>query len=169
MKKLFPFILLLLLVGKLSAQYDDKIKAVFIKNVIRELEWQKEYQTGDFIIGIIGKSSVGKELLKIGKFNPKTGPRNFVVKHFNSVAEIEKCHLIFISMEESKLFKEIDDKVLSYNTLVVTEKDGLAKIGSCMNFIISQGRTCYEVNRKGLERHGIKASYNFIRLAIIID
>jgi hypothetical protein len=59
-------------------------------------------------------------------------------------------------------------KLGSKSTLIVTEKEGLAKKGSGINFITVDGKLRYELNDAELDRRNIKLSGKIKSLGIAI-
>jgi hypothetical protein len=98
--RFFTLLILIFFVLQSKAQLPDpvsKIKVMFLYNFTKYIEWPKEYKQGDFIIGILGGGSeaLQKELEKLA-LTKKAGIQNIVIKKYNSLAEVDKCHMLFI-------------------------------------------------------------------------
>ena len=52
------------------------------------------------------------------------------------------------------------------NTVIVTEKEGLAKKGSFINFISQEGKIRFEVNKAKFTASNVKISGQLLSLAI---
>ena len=67
MRRFFTISVVILMFGFVSesnAQI-DKLKSVFIYNFAKSTNWPASYKTGDFVIGVLGKTNVSAELKKI--------------------------------------------------------------------------------------------------------
>ena len=131
------FVLLWVSMLEVCAQdVNSKIKAIFIYNFTKYIEWPENQKQGDFVIGVLGNSNPNliKELDKMATLS-KIGSRGFVVKIYNSVEEITKCQLLFITAEKSNLITAAVQKVAKNNTLVIGENTGQIKKGAVINFV----------------------------------
>ena len=46
---------------------NSKMKAIFIMNFTKLIEWPKAYREGDFVVGVVGESPLYTELIKMAK------------------------------------------------------------------------------------------------------
>jgi len=168
MKKIIFLILsgTLLLSTYLQAQ-DKKFHSVFIYNFTKYIEWPSAYNSGDFIIGVLGKSDITQNLQEMA--NMKTvGKQKMVVKVFNSVNEIGKCNMLFIPTSQSDQIGLVKSRLSNSATLIISEKNGLGRKGSGINFVVENGRWRFELNRSVVENQNLKVSSELDKLAIVI-
>jgi hypothetical protein len=97
------------------------------------------------------------------------GSQKCVIKYFNQVKDIQKCHMLFIPTDKSDEIETILKQVKGMNTLVVTEKPGLAKKGAGINFVSIDNKQKFELNKANVGKYGLKVSSNLLSLGIIID
>ena len=173
MNKYVYIILFLALVftsGKTDVKDDTnaKIKAVYLYNFSKYVEWPEEYKSGNFIVTVIGSSpALLAELNKMSE--KKVGTQQLIIKTLSSASNVEKSHIIFIPNEGSAQFADAFDKVKKYSTLVVTEKPGLAKQGAVINFITKENKQKFELNKSNAEKFKLKISSNLSALAIPVE
>jgi hypothetical protein len=143
---------------------------MFLYNFTKYIEWPQEYKQGDFVIGILGggADNLKKELAKLAS-TKKAGIQNIVIKTFGSVAEIEKCHMLFIPETKSSLLEDASMKCKKTSTLIVTEKDGLAKKGSAINFVVKDNKQNFELNKGNIEKYNLNVSSSLLSLAIQVN
>jgi hypothetical protein len=168
MKKIIFLILsgTLLISTNLQAQ-DKKFHSVFIYNFTKYIEWPSAYNSGDFIIGVLGKSDITQNLQEMA--NMKTvGKQKMVVKVFNSVNEIGKCNMLFIPTSQSDQIDLVKSRLSNSATLIISEKNGLGRKGSGINFVVENGRWRFELNRSVVENQNLKVSSELDKLAIVI-
>ncbi|MFH1005298.1 MAG: YfiR family protein [Bacteroidota bacterium] len=146
-----------------------KIKASFIYNFTKYIDWPEKYKEGNFVIGVVGTSSFYNDLTTL--LSTKTvGSQKFEIKSFTSIESISGiCHILFIPAENSSTFSSILKKIKKESTLIITEKTGLAKQGSAINFVIKDNKQKFELNKSNIEKYGLKVSSNLLALSIPIE
>lgn len=154
-----------------------KIKSVFIYNFTLYIDWPDAYKSGKFVVGILADNSNKKltnamytELQNMAR-TKKAGTQPFQIELFSSVNDISKCHIVYmpegVSNKLSQVIKRIDSK--NYHTLIVTDKEGLAKKGAAVNFVRVESRQKFELNEKNAKKYGLKLAAKFKNLAIIVE
>jgi hypothetical protein len=166
MRKTLVFVLLFSSVT-LSYAQNYKLHSLFIFSFTRYVQWPEAYNTGDFEIVVLGDSPIVEELKSMAQAK-KVGDRNIKVTRINSINEITKCHILFISAAKSNQFNDILTKVSSHSVLLVTEEAGLGAKGSIINFIVKEGKLAFELNQSAVNRQNLKVSNELSRLAILI-
>lgn len=147
---------------------NEKFKALFMYNFTKYIEWPSSQRSGDFIIGVLGSSILSDELKTIaGK--QKVGSQNIVVKVFNTVENIENCHIIYIPPSKSSQLSSVLSKISGKNTLVITDKDGLANQGAGINYVLDGDKLKYEVSKNNIEKKGLIVSSSLLALGIVVN
>lgn len=134
---------------------NEKLKANYIYNIIKYVNWPESYKTGDFIIGVLGNSPVTAELKKIAA-TKKVFAQSISVVVFNSTNEITKCNVLFITGPFSSLIKETLANVGSNSTLIIGESPGLATSGAGINFITKDDALGFELNEVAIKRRNLQ-------------
>ncbi len=178
MKKLLTILALLFVVSFPSftpANQDPKvdtnakIKAVFIYNFTKYIEWPADYQEGDFTIAILGDNeSLYKELSNMSKVK-KVANRPFTIKAISNPSEIGKSHIVYIPKDNSSLVAKALSTVKGKSTLIVTESTGYAKKGATINFMIAGGRQKFELNKSTAQQHNLKVSSTLESIAVLVN
>jgi len=146
---------------------NSKFKAIFIYNFTKYIEWPKTYRNGDFVIGVIGKSPLYQELVKMA-MTKKVANQPLKIIRYNSIKDLHKCHILYISKGDSFEIGEVIKQIKSNSTLIITEKSGLADQGAGINFVVKNNRLKFELNKNNVEKHKLKISSNLEALAIIV-
>lgn len=166
-KSLFITLIMLgFVAGKAMAQ-NYQVHTLYMYSFTKYVKWPDSYSEGDFIIGIVGKSPIKEHLLKMASLK-KVGTRLIRVVEFDSVDEIDKCNMLFIPGGQSDNFEEIKSRLSGSPTLLLTEKEGLGKKGSGINFIIRQNKLLFELNQSEVEASGLQISQELVKFAIMI-
>jgi len=161
--------LLLLILGScaLNAQ-NEKFKALFLYNFIKNVEWPQAYQQGDLIIGILGSNSITKELETITS-TQRAGSQTMKVKVFSNVEEIGNCHILYISPNKGLLIPQLLTKFSGNSTLIVSDSKGGIQLGASINFIMDGDKLKFEINRQHIEQKGLKVSASLLNLGIAVN
>lgn len=160
------FVLFIIFTAKILNAQEGKFQAVFIFNFYKQMEWPSDYKGTDFVIGVLGESSVTAMLEKLTV--SKSGNTNFVIKEFSSVGSISKCNIIYIPEDQSDEFEDIKEKLEGTSTLIITEKAGLGGKGACINFVEINDRLKFELNEDAISKANIQISDMLKSLAILI-
>ncbi len=161
-----------------------KIKAAFLYNFIKFVEWPKG-EIGDsnepITIGILGKCPFENafELLK----DKQAKNRKVVIKRFKGFKElknsspndkaelqriinaIRKCHVLFICSCQKEELKEAIDSVKNHSVLTVGEVKGFLETGGVINFLMEENKVRFEINLAAAKRAELKISSKLLRLA----
>ncbi len=141
----------------------EKVQAAYIYQFTKLIEWCAEKRTGDFTISVLGSAAITANLTGL---NGKTvGSQKIVVKTFANISEIDNCNILFIPMAKSGQLGAVNNKISNSCTLVITEKSGLAKSGSSINFIEVDGKIVFEVSNEAMSKHSLTASAKLLSLA----
>lgn len=147
---------------------ESKFKALFMYNFTKYLEWPAAKQHGDFVIGVYGSSDITKEL-KIIAGKKKVGSQTITIKEINSSSSLSDCHIVFVPENQSTKVKTIAPNCTGKGTVLITDKPGLAKNISGINYIIVNGKQSFEVNKSNLEKQGVKVNSQLLSLGIIVQ
>ena len=170
MKKL-AFILISLLIlnsgFKVGVDTNSKMKAIFIMNFTRYIEWPESYREGNFVVGVVGNSPLYTELIKMAK-TKKVASQTLEIRKFDEIGDIAKCHILYVSENKSQDILSVVSQVKQNSTLIITAKEGLVDKGSGINFVVKNNRQKFELNKKNVEKKQLKVSANLEVLAVSV-
>jgi len=154
----------LLFVSQAHSQ-EEKYITLYLYNFTKHIEWPDEYKGDDFVIDVLGHTSVYEKLKVMLKSKNREG-QNFIVNHPSSVDEIDpSCNILFLGHWKSKLMDAALKRVGDHGTLIVTEKSGMLDKGSDINLVIRDQKIMYEVKKSSLEARGLSFSLDLTSLA----
>jgi len=146
-----------------------KIKAVYIYNFTKYIEWPSDSKSGEFTIGILGDNeALFAELEKMSKVK-KVSNQSFAIKKFASINEVNNPHILYIPDASSTKLNQAVSKLRGKSTLIVTEKPGLARQGSAINFIFEGNKQKFELNKSIVESHNLKVASSLENLAVLVN
>ena len=153
------------------AEDDDRLtrfKAVFVYNFLDYVKWPEEEGPVVFKIGILGDSSLEKPLRKIAE-KKSTRKKKIQVDVEKHTEDLIHCHVLFIPSKQVTKLKEIMERLGERHVLTVTDTPGLADRGVAINFVLVKGNLRFEINQSALERAGLRASSQLLKLAILVE
>ncbi len=153
MKKLF---LLVLAFSCLSANYQEipqlnetdtasVIKASFIYNFCKYVDWPTEYKKGNFVISVMGGSNLHKELVE--QYNTKQiGSQQLEIRKLSKTLNISSCHVLYVGPECTDILPEISRTLKDQPTLIVADSDGALQKGAALNFVVDGTQLKFELD-----------------------
>lgn len=149
--------------GQQSAAYD--IQANIIYRLTKYIDWPDK--TGDFVIGVVGTPPL-LEYMSDYMAGKTVGTRKIVLKKFSPGSPAFHCQILFIPEEEDRMMRKIVTATAGMATLLVTESEGMARKGSCINFIVVDERMKLEINKNNIEERNLRVASELLALAILV-
>ena len=173
MKNLKTIFAVLLITGTsfVSVSAQDRamyeIHSMMVYNFMKYIHWPPTSTDGDFVIGVVGDQDVYATLTKW--YGTKTkGTQKIVIKKFNSASEVSNCHVLYVGKSKSGAFEDIKTAITGKSTLVITDKSGLGKKGSGINFKTVNNKLKFELNQAAIASANLKVSSQLTGMAIMI-
>jgi hypothetical protein len=161
-------IMLIALYGMVAFSQEERFKALFMYNFTKYIEWPSEKQSGAFVIGVFGSSPIQNELQLIAE-KKKVGSQDIVVKQVSTPAEIKACNFVYIPENRSVKAQEILNSCGGSGIVIITDKPGLAKTVAGINYIQVNGKQSFEINKKNIEKQGVKVNSMLLSLGIPVE
>ena len=160
--------ILLCLSLRSAAQTENyAVHANIIYRFTKYIDWPPEKKSGDFVIGILGESPLFDEM-KTRIEGKMAGNQRIVVKEISVRSALNDCHILFLSAEESEDIKKVLAKVAGKPVLLVSESEGLAQQGSCINFRLVAEHLKLEINKKNIEQRKLGIASELLQLGKIV-
>jgi hypothetical protein len=144
-----------------------EVHSMMVYNFTKYVQWPDHAVTGEFIIGVVGNTDMYNTLNGWYGGKPR-GSKTYIIKKFNSAAEITDCHVLYIDKSKSGEFGNANDKLKGKGTLIITDKSGLGEKGSSINFKLVDNKLKFELNQKAIEASNLKVSGALSSMAILI-
>ncbi len=166
---------------QVSEEY--QIKAAFLYNFIKFVEWPKERFSGDkdpIVIGVVGKDPFGEALDEIAH-NKSVKDRKLVVRRFASAASedadpvhpeldaIRQCHVLFVCPSEKKVALRLLTAVQNVALLTVGDSPNFLEDGGIINFLIEDKKVRFEIGLVKARTAKLDISSQLLRLAKRVD
>jgi hypothetical protein len=148
----------------LSSGDEYQVKALFLYNFAKFVEWPAAMRSGPICIGILGSDPFG-DVLDRAVAGKIVNGRGFMVKRFSSEMEARQCHIVFVSVADKRRVGSIVEGLKGRGVLTVGDSHGFAESGGVINFVIMDDRVRFEVNIRAAEEAGLKLSSKLLSLA----
>jgi len=144
-----------------------EVHSMMVYNFTKYVQWPDHAGGGEFVIGVIGSTDIYNTLNGWYGGKPR-GAKTYIIKKFNSAADVTECHVLYIDKSKSGEFDTVNDKLKGKGTLIITDKSGLGEQGSAINFKLVDNKLKFELNQKAIEASNLKVSGALSSMAILI-
>ena len=144
-----------------------EIHSQMMYNFIKYVQWPNETEGGEFVVGVMGDDEVLNTLKQWYDGKPK-GSKKYVIKKITSPGEAATCSVVYLGRSKSNQFEEIKNTISGKPVLTITNGNGLAQKGSCINFKVIDGKLKFEMNQGTLTNSNLKVSRQLVSMAILI-
>ncbi len=162
---------LLLLASDASAALSEhRLKAVFLFNFTRFVEWPPSaFAAPDspFVIGVFGRDPFGADLDEVARGETVNG-RPLLIKRVQTVQDGAACQILFIPETERANLDEILAAVTHSNTLTVSDLDGSAQRGAMIRLVTDRDKVRLRINVESARAAGLMISSKLLRASEIV-
>lgn len=150
-------------------EQDYAVQANIIYHFTKYINWPDEKKSGAFIIGVVGDSPLFEKLKVFIGSNKMAGGQRIEIRKYQPSDSYFDCHILFIGEDRSNSLKKIAGTTAVSPVLLVTESDGLARKGACINFRIVDERLKLEINKKNIEQHHLNIATELLNLGEVVQ
>lgn len=149
---------------------ESELKAVFLYNCAKFVEWPPEAFSGPkepIVSCILGNTPIGAALAQAagGKL---IGDRRLVVRHISDLRETSGCQIVFVSSSERQRLRSILGEIKTSGILTVGDTEEFNAEGGVVNFKLEAGRIRIQVNLEAAELARLRISSRLLSLAQIV-
>lgn len=144
-------------------------KKTFIWAFTKYIEWPSSYNSGEFVIGVLGDTPLESYLNDLKEKYEVVEGQKIKIETYSNVSKIEKCHILYIPDDKSNLLNSVLSKLKGKSTLIITEGEGLASRGAIINFVVRNNKIKFEINKKNAESYSLQVSSVLSDLGILIE
>lgn len=147
----------LLFSTSLAKSQELKTMANFTLNIIKYIGWSDEQLTGNFVIGVVGKSDLSKTLREL-TVNRKFGFQDIEVKDFAKANKIAPCQVLFVGKDAffDLLSTNIINNCGQRGFLLITEEPNALAKGAVINFYHQDDKLKFEISEENAQKLDIK-------------
>lgn len=165
MRLLCAVLLLLALTPARAAPAEYDLKAAFIYQISKFVEWPASAAPPRLCV--LGGNPFGAALETLrGK---PVNERKMEVKLLDMGADIRECTLLFIATPAERHLERIAAISRGAGILTIGDTEGFAKRGTMVNFYLENGKVRFEINLDVARQGGLKISSKLLSLARVVD
>lgn len=164
---LFGIVLSATWVGARAEPTEYEVKAAFIHNIAKFVEWPGAARATDKLrLCILGENPYGRWLDALQ--GQAIGDKVWEVSSASPQTNLHKCSVLFITESVGDNLGQILNEVKKDAVLTIGDTSGYAKQGVIVNFYLEQDKVRFEINNVTAERAGLKISSKLLKLARIV-
>lgn len=142
-----------------------QVKAAFILNFARFIEWPNDTLSGDqLVIGVIGEDPFGGALYQVASRGSANG-RRLEVRRMKWGDNLRACHILFISSSEQRRTGQILDALRGSSVLTIGETSEFNRSGGIIKFFIQDNKVLFEINANAAAQARLKVSSKLMALS----
>ncbi len=145
----------------------EEVQALFVLNLTRFVRWPAEAFAADdsaLVIGVQPLDPVGVLLRRLA-IGERSGERPIEIRDLNSPADIDGCHLVYFSKEQTSEMVRWIGPLRSRPVLTVSDADGFLRLGGHVQLYRQGLKVRLRVNPAGMEQAGLQPSSQLLRVA----
>jgi hypothetical protein len=155
-----------LLQGQQRQPKEYEVKAAFIFNFTKFVEWPVENQISNWRLCLVGTDPFGAALDELnGKIVKE---KKMAVKRDESLGNLKSCQILFISSSEKERLRPILGAIKEHNVLTISDTENFARQGVMINFYVEDNKVRFEINPDAIRRSGLRITSKLLRLARLI-
>lgn len=150
-----------------EASDEYRVKAAFIYNLIKFVEWPPEAfpsAAAPVSICVLGRNLFGDALADAVRGKTIQG-RTLTVKSVSDASEAGGCQVLFISSSERKRFPAILKAAPPDGVLTVGDNESFLSSGGIVNLRVEDDRVHLQINPDAAGRHRLRISSRLLSLA----
>ena len=153
--------------GARAAVSESDVKAAFIYNCAKFVEWPKDAfasETAPIQIAVVGDEEFATKLKSLLS-DKKAQGRSFEVKRVSNPQDARNFHIVFISNSEARRLAQFLDATKKSSALTIGESDQFLDLGGMINLFFEEAQLRFEVNADAAEKAKLVISSKLLRLA----
>ena len=144
-----------------------EVKAAFLFNFTRFVDWPQSSGSGLFCIGIVGADPFAGALEQAVK-GRLAGGHAITVEHFKLGEEAAACQIVFISGADAKKMRAALGRLQHAAVLTVGEGPGFCHSGGVIAFQVEDNKVRLDINPEAAQRARLQISSKLLTLATLV-
>ncbi len=156
--------------GLTSAQREYQIKAVFLLNFARFVDWPATAfatDTAPLELGVLGDDPFGSYLDDAVR-GETINRRPIIVRRFRRAADMAHCHVLFICRSEAARLEQILTSLDGRGILTVSDANGFADKGGMIGFVKHDEKVRLQINLDAAKDSNLTISAKLLRPSEIV-
>ena len=146
-----------------AAQREDALKAAYLVNFIRFVEWPPGTADEELTVCFLGGTGV-RQALASGIEAKRVGPRRLTVRSLDADASRADCHVVYVDSTASSEAGEPTSPALT-----VSDAADFVRRGGMIQLFTEQNRLRFNINVENAHRAGLRISSALLQLASAVE
>lgn len=148
-----------------NSDVETRVKAAFIYNFARFIEWPARSGAGPLRIGIMGHGDLTSALQET--IRGKTiGGRAIALIPVGAAADADTCEILLIERSESRHQNEIAQALAGKPVLTVSDDENGLREGIMIAFQLTDESVRFQINQEAAAHAGLKISSQLLKVAL---
>jgi hypothetical protein len=144
-----------------------EVKAAFLFNFTRFVDWPPSSRSAPFCIGVDGADPFNSALEDVVK-GRSVGGRAIAIKHFKPGDDATACEIVFISAADPRKAAAVLTQFKGAPILTVGDAPGFCKIGGVIGFSVQGNKVKLDINPDAALRARLQISSKLLSLASLM-
>jgi hypothetical protein len=153
-----------LLVGAQQVSIEYDVKAAFVLNFVRFVEWPPSHQQPPLRVCVMQPSPFGERLAAAVAGEQWQGDA-IQVRVVPDVRAASDCHLLYVPAAAAARFTATRPLLMGQPLLTVGEHERFLSEGGVIHLFMEDNRVRFSINRQSAEMVGLRISSRLLRLA----
>jgi len=162
-------IIAMLWTAPVCALADDtaaKVKAAYLYNIAKFVEWPDGAAEGAIVIGVVGEHPFGNQLPRLA--SQRISGRRLVVRRLEYGDGLAGCHIVFLGEGMAGACAAAVEGLADHPVLTVSEARDFASQGGVIELIQRDGKVRMKINPEAATARQIKLSRQLLSVAEIV-
>ena len=165
--RLVAGILLAGMPGWCAPSLEYQVKAAFLYNFAKFIEWPEENPGVPLSICVLGQDPFGPLLDQMVEGKSIRG-RALVVRRAADPAGLRSCGIVFVGATEMRHLGTIAKAAEAVHALTVGENDEFARTGGMIGFVLVDNKIRFEINVDAATRARLRISSQLLQVAHLV-
>jgi hypothetical protein len=152
------------LMGQEGRPSEFEVKAVYLYNFGKFIEWPVGSERGAFVICVLGDDPFGPILDRI-LADETLGGKPVLVKRVPDLVQTDDCLIAFISASEARRLPQILERLKGKSILTVSDVTDFSSRGGMIELVLHQGRVRFDVDLNATRAAGLQLSSELLKVA----
>jgi hypothetical protein len=142
---------------------EDQVKAAFLFNFLKFVEWPGKAGEGPWVMGVVGPGEFAN-LLEQTVANRMVSGRKVIVRRFRRAADVKDCHILFIPRDDFDPRVAVPARA---GLLTVGESQGFVEAGGVINLYVESNKVRFEIRVDAARAAGLRILPQLLSLGTI--
>lgn len=141
-----------------------QVKAAFLYNFAKFVEWPGGSAGNTIVIGILGSDPFGA-VVDFTFEDKIVGGKRFEVRRFQKIDQLQVCHVLFISDSEQGNLGRIMGALHGMPVLTVSDARNFLGAGGMIELALEGKKIRFDINLREVKTSGLRISAQLLQLA----